>query len=68
MADHRFAERSVDDAAGVFEAPPVRNGNLAPSLLTSMRELGASEEMLAVVTGADFRSRRIRIDEPRQRT
>jgi hypothetical protein len=63
MADHGLADRT-DDAASVFEASPVRNGFLAPSLLTAMRELGASDEMLAVITAADRRPRRIRIDGP----
>ena len=39
-----------DDSSPVFVAPPVRNGYLAPSFVASMRELGASEQMLAVVT------------------
>ena len=41
------------DDGPVFVASPVRNGDLAPSLIISMRELGASEQMLAVITGSD---------------
>jgi hypothetical protein len=37
-------------AAELFVAPPVNRGRLAPSLVRTMRELGASQHVLAVVT------------------
>lgn len=50
MTRHAPAAGADDDAV-VFEAPPVRNGDLARSLLTSMQDLGATDEMLARASG-----------------
>lgn len=47
------ASRSEYNPRGAlfFTAPPVRNGDVAPSILASMRQLGAGKQTLAVVRG-----------------
>ena len=57
--DAQVNDAQVNDAqpAALFVAPPVNRGRLAPSLLRTMRELGASQQVLAIVTAAPARDR-----------